>query len=125
MTTEAVTTEVPAPAVAPVAAPAASDTPVLKRPYGIILKECSGTFIDCLLPTRALLGYLCENGVLSDRMVQTIVCRANRGDKVAQLLEFLTTLGPQSFVAFVSALRHTQQLYLANILAANIVEPQQ
>ena len=105
------------------AAAKAAPTLRLKRPYCVIIEECSGTFIDCLVPSRQLLAYLTERRVLSPEMVQKIVCRANRGDQVAQLLDFLKTLGPESFVEFVAALRDTEQLFLANILAANFVEP--
>ena len=85
-----------------------------------MLDECRGTLLDCLKPTRDLLDFLTEQEVLSAEMHRKIVCRANRHDRVVQLLDFLKTLGPKSFVSLVVGLQRSQQTFLANILNTNI-----
>lgn len=83
-----------------------------------VLISCSGTFIDCLQPTQKLLDFLHEKEVLNGELVQKVLCRPNRGDRVRTLLDFLSELGPKSVSVFVDSLRETDQWYLANILAA-------
>ena len=94
---------------------------MLKRPHSVVLDECRGTLLDCLQLSRDLLDFLVESEVLSDELHRKVVCRANRRDRVAQLIDFLKNLGPKSYVFLVIALNRTQQPFLANILNNNIV----
>ena len=93
------------------------------RPYKEIIENCSGTFIDCLKPTSVLLEHLKDHSVFNKEMIAKVQCRPNRGDRVRELLDFLKNLGPKSFVTFIEALKVTEQHFLANILAANIIKP--
>jgi len=90
--------------------------PYRPRAYKDILESSTGSFVDCLLPTRNLLEHLAASSVLNPDMVLKVSCRPNRPDKVRVLLKFLMTLGPDAFISFIEALRATDQHSLANIL---------
>lgn len=71
--------------------------------------------------------YLVQTDILTRNMAEEIECKSTRTDKTRELLKIIPRRGPTAFTNFISALRMTGNVHVADLLVPNtmIVPPRE